>query len=60
MKTTFMSIAIALLILSGTVRSAQAGSIWTKKDTNSPDRYTDDVARKIGDILTITIYKSVI
>lgn len=34
---------------------ANAGSIWAKRDKNKRDQFTDDVARKIGDILTITI-----
>ncbi len=33
----------------------QAGSIWAKKDANAKNSYSDDVARKIGDVLTITI-----
>ena len=33
----------------------QAGSIWAKRDKNMPGLYTDDVARSIGDILTIKI-----
>ncbi len=32
-----------------------AGSIWAKRDKNMKDLYADDVARKIGDILTIKI-----
>ncbi|MBP8909953.1 MAG: flagellar basal body L-ring protein FlgH [Phycisphaerae bacterium] len=32
-----------------------AGSIWGKRDKNVPTVYGDDVARKIGDILTIKI-----
>jgi len=34
---------------------SQAGSIWAKRDKNMRDLYADDVARKIGDILTIKI-----
>lgn len=44
-----------MVILFGAVNIAPAGSIWAKKDANATDRYSDDVARKIGDILTITI-----
>ncbi len=33
----------------------QAGSIWTKRDRNMKQLYADDVARQIGDILTIKI-----
>jgi flagellar L-ring protein precursor FlgH len=32
-----------------------AGSIWAKRDTNMKMLYADDVARKIGDVLTIKI-----
>jgi flagellar L-ring protein precursor FlgH len=34
---------------------SQAGSIWAKRDKNTKALYADDVARKIGDILTIKI-----
>jgi len=34
---------------------SQAGSIWAKRDKNMRDLYADDVARNIGDILTIKI-----
>jgi flagellar L-ring protein precursor FlgH len=37
------------------VHCAQGDSIWAKKDSNAKDAYSDDVARKIGDVLTITI-----
>jgi flagellar L-ring protein precursor FlgH len=33
----------------------QADSIWARRNKNMRDLYTDDVARKIGDILTIKI-----
>jgi len=33
----------------------QAGSIWAKRDKNMKELYADDVARQIGDILTISI-----
>lgn len=35
--------------------SAMAGSIWAKRDLNNRAVYTDDVARQIGDVLTIII-----
>jgi flagellar L-ring protein precursor FlgH len=34
---------------------SQAGSIWAKRDKNMKYLYADDVARQIGDILTIEI-----
>ena len=50
--TALLWILAALLCLAG---SAEAGSIWARKDANAKDMYSDDVARKIGDVLTITI-----
>jgi flagellar L-ring protein precursor FlgH len=34
---------------------AYSGSIWAKRDKNMRDLYADDVARQIGDVLTIKI-----
>ncbi|MHC4205879.1 MAG: flagellar basal body L-ring protein FlgH [Planctomycetota bacterium] len=34
---------------------SQANSIWAKRDKNMKAIYADDVARQIGDVLTITI-----
>jgi len=51
-KTTILFITISLLCAIGSV---SADSIWAKKDTNAKDMYSDDVARKIGDVLTISI-----
>lgn len=45
-------LAFALLSLTGPL---QAGSIWAKRDKNMKPLYADDVARKIGDVLTIRI-----
>jgi flagellar L-ring protein precursor FlgH len=50
-KTTF--VAFVVLLLSGAC--LQAGSIWAKRDKNLRAPYTDDVARRIGDTLTIVI-----
>jgi flagellar L-ring protein precursor FlgH len=38
-----------------TTACSQAGSIWAKRDKNMKAIYADDVARRIGDVLTITI-----
>lgn len=48
---------LILLMLTCTVMisAVNAGSIWAKKNPNAQDRYTDDVARKIGDVLTIKV-----
>ncbi len=55
MKIKVSILIVSMVVLLGSVNRADAGSIWAKKDTNATDRYSDDVARKIGDILTITI-----
>ena len=34
---------------------SQAGSIWAKRNKNMKALYADDVARRIGDILTIKV-----
>jgi len=47
----FMSVYF-LFCLSGYVC---AGSIWAKRDKNMKDPYADDVARQVGDVLTIII-----
>jgi len=44
---------MVLMLLPATC--LQAGSIWAKRDKNMKDLYADDVARQIGDILTISI-----
>lgn len=46
--------AVAAVIL-GQVTAVSAGSIWAKKGTAAKELYADDVAGKIGDILTINI-----
>ena len=44
-----------MILMLFSAANSQAGSIWAKRDKNMKDLYADDVARKIGDILTITI-----
>ncbi len=53
MKKTTLWLAMALAL--GAAETLQAGSIWAKRDTNMRTVYADDVARNIGDVLTITI-----
>lgn len=50
-------VLIPLMITSIFVSAnfTQAGSIWAKRDKNMKAIYADDVARQIGDILTIKI-----
>ncbi len=47
-------LALTASVLLSTACS-QAGSIWAKRDKNMKVIYADDVARQIGDVLTITI-----
>ena len=47
-------LALTVFVFLPATRS-QAGSIWAKRDKNMKDLYADDVARQIGDILTINI-----
>lgn len=51
-KRTVFILMFFLLCLGN---CTQASSIWAKRDKNMRDVYSDDVARKIGDILTIKI-----
>ena len=51
------AIFVTALILIAT-DYAQASSIWAKRGKNTKSVYTDDVARQIGDILTISISES--
>ncbi|MHC4264389.1 MAG: flagellar basal body L-ring protein FlgH [Planctomycetota bacterium] len=42
----------------GFAATAHAGSIWAKRDIDRGNLYADDVARNIGDVLTIIINES--
>jgi flagellar L-ring protein precursor FlgH len=52
-KTALLYVSISL-VLSSTVCS-YAGSVWARRDKNMTSLYADDVARNIGDVLTIII-----
>jgi len=52
-KTMPIGATLILALLLG--ECVQAGSIWAKRDKNIQMMYTDDVARGIGDVLTIKI-----
>ena len=52
---TKATILCVLTILLGAGQSLQAGSIWAKRDNNMKTLYADDVARNIGDVLTILV-----
>jgi len=49
-----MLIALAAISM-GCSDSLQAGSIWAKRGQTAPSMYRDDVARHVGDVLTIKI-----
>jgi flagellar L-ring protein precursor FlgH len=53
-KKNLLAIVLTASVLLSTACS-QAGSIWAKRDKNMRAVYADDVARQIGDVLTITI-----
>lgn len=52
-RKVLMLTLVIFVLLSATC--SQAGSIWAKRDKNMKELYADDVARQIGDILTIKI-----
>lgn len=51
---TYLALVLVLLACDG----LQAGSIWAKRDRTMKRLYVDDVARHIGDTLTIKIVES--
>ena len=52
-KTTLTFVLATLILFSATC--SQAGSIWAKRSKDMKAIYADDVARQIGDVLTIKI-----
>jgi flagellar L-ring protein precursor FlgH len=52
-KTAIILITTILVLCPAAC--SRAGSIWAKRDKNRRDIYADDVARNIGDVLTIQI-----
>src|SRR5512136_842187 len=50
-----MWIVSLLVTASLAAETAWAGSIWAKRNKDSRSLYTDDVARQIGDVLTIKV-----
>jgi flagellar L-ring protein precursor FlgH len=52
-KKEIVYISVALLFVFSSF--AQASSIWAKRSKNAKTLYADDVARKIGDVLTIKV-----
>lgn len=55
MKIKTAASAFILTAFFCALPAVQAGSIWARKDSNAKSVYSDDVARKIGDVLTIII-----
>jgi flagellar L-ring protein precursor FlgH len=48
---------VLVVFLMTATNGSNAGSIWAKRDKNIRDAFADDVARNIGDVLTIIIYE---
>ena len=55
MKSKRMPVFTALVLTLVLTDALPAGSIWARRDRNAKTVYADDVARKIGDVLTIKI-----
>jgi flagellar L-ring protein precursor FlgH len=55
MNNRTISLLFLVIFIVVPTATSQAGSIWAKRDKNMEDLYADDVARNIGDILTIMI-----
>ncbi len=54
MKRRLILVTASIFILT-ILASSQADSIWARRDKKMKDTYADNVARNIGDILTIKI-----
>jgi flagellar L-ring protein precursor FlgH len=50
-----VSVLIMIVSVLLSANAVKGGSIWAKRDKNMKEIYADDVARQIGDILTIKI-----
>jgi len=55
MNNKLALVFVSAFFLLGSANCSQADSIWARRDKNMRDLYADDVARHIGDILTIKI-----
>lgn len=53
MNKTMTLLVMGWMLVTG--ETLYAGSIWAKRNTNMKTVYADDVARNIGDVLTIKI-----
>ncbi len=54
-KVLVLVLTVFVLCLVRPMPDSRAGSIWARRDKNMRDLYADDVARRIGDVLTIRI-----
>jgi flagellar L-ring protein precursor FlgH len=57
MSRKIFMISVIVVVLAS-VTTLDAGSIWAKRDKDIGNLYADDVARNIGDVLTIVINES--
>ena len=55
MNVKVKSVLFLLVFVLFSANFSKAGSIWAKRGKNMKDLYSDDVARQIGDILTIKV-----
>ncbi len=55
MSNKVISMLTLMFFILCSTNCSKAGSIWAKRDKNMKEQYADDVARQIGDILTIKI-----
>ncbi|MHC4842615.1 MAG: flagellar basal body L-ring protein FlgH [Planctomycetota bacterium] len=51
-------IVVVMVVILVFITTADAGSIWAKRHRDMGNLYADDVARNIGDVLTIVINES--
>ena len=55
MRSKAVSVSVLLFLMLGSCNCLMADSIWAKRDKNMKELYADDVARQIGDVLTVKI-----
>ena len=55
MNNKIVLVLVLIVFAFGSTTCSHAGSIWAKRDKNMKALYADDVARQIGDVLTIKI-----
>lgn len=55
-KKVIINMSLVLILINSGL--LQASSIWAKRSKNAKSLYADDVARQIGDVLTIKVAES--